>query len=107
MKRYFKCEIKIVSRWQQVTVNKWDTESFKQLIHSGTKKQSGSSETQNSIVSVFGMIFVGEKEQKQEIWCLKRKSLNINLLILYNSSKTITFLIMLIFEEKMALFVWF
>ncbi len=22
-KRYFKCEIKTTSRWQQVTVNKW------------------------------------------------------------------------------------
>ncbi len=64
MKDTLNVKLKIVSRWQQVTVNKWDTESFKQLIHSGTKKQSGSSETQNSIVSVFGMIFVGEKEQK-------------------------------------------
>ncbi len=31
------------------------------------------SEMQNSIMAVFGMIFVGEIEQKQEIWCLKRK----------------------------------
>ncbi len=23
MKRYFKCEIKTASRWQQLTVNKW------------------------------------------------------------------------------------
>ncbi len=33
-------------------------------------------ETQNSAVTVFGIIFVGEIEQKQAIWCLKRKSLN-------------------------------
>ncbi len=40
-------------------------------------------------------------EQKQAIWCLKRMSLNINLLfieLLYKIS--ITFVIMLIFEEK-------
>ncbi len=35
-------------------------------------------ETQNSAVALFGIIFVGEIEQKQAIWCLKRKSLNIN-----------------------------
>ncbi len=34
------------------------------------------SETQNSAVAVFGVIFVVEIKQKQEIWCLKRKSLN-------------------------------
>ncbi len=35
------------------------------------------SETQNSAAALF---FVGEMEQKQAIWCLKCKSLNINLL---------------------------
>ncbi len=37
---------------------------------------------------MFGIIVVGEIEQKQEIWCLKRKSLNINFLfieLLYKS----------------------
>ncbi len=43
---------------------------------------SCSSETQNSAVAVFGIIFVGEKEQKQAIWCLKRKSLKINFLFI-------------------------
>ncbi len=34
------------------------------------------SEMQNcAMVAVFGIIFVVEIEQKQEIWCLKRKSL--------------------------------
>ncbi len=28
------------------------------------------------MVAVFGIIFVVEIEQKQAIWCLKRKSLN-------------------------------
>ncbi len=45
--------------------------------------------------------FVGEIEQKQEIWCLKRKSLNINFLfieLLHKINKT--FVIMLIFGEK-------
>ncbi len=57
-------------------------------------------------MTVFGIIFVGEIEQKQEIWCLKRKSLNINLLFieLLHIIK-ITFVIMLTFGEKMALFV--
>ncbi len=40
------------------------------------------SETQNSAVAVFRVIFVGETEQKQEIWCLKRKSLNVNFLFI-------------------------
>ncbi len=30
---------------------------------------------------MFGIILVVEMEQKQEIWCLKRKSLNITLCI--------------------------
>ncbi len=39
--------------------------------------------------------------QKQAIWCLKRKSLNINLLFIERLYKiNITFVIMLIFEEK-------
>ncbi len=47
------------------------------------------------------LFLVGEIEQKQAILCLKRKSLNINLLfieLLYNIS--ITFVIMLIFIRK-------
>ncbi len=44
-------------------------------------------------------------EKKQEIWCLKRKSLNINLLFIELLHKIkITFVIMLTFGEKMALF---
>ncbi len=45
--------------------------------------------------------FVGEIEQKQAIWCLKRKYLNINLLfidLLYKIN--ITFVIMLILKKK-------
>ncbi len=33
-------------------------------------------------MSVFGMFFVVEIAQKQPIWCLKRKSLDINLLFI-------------------------
>ncbi len=56
-------------------------------------------------MTVFGIIFVGEMEQKQEIWCLKRKSLNINLLFIELLHKIkITLVIMLTFGEKMALF---
>ncbi len=40
-------------------------------------------------------------EQKQAIWCLKRKFLNINLLFIELFYKiNITFVIILIFEEK-------
>ncbi len=49
-------------------------------------------------------IFVGEMEQKQAIWCLNRKSLNINLLFIELLYK-INITIMLIFEQKTALFV--
>ncbi len=58
----------------------------------------------NSAVALFGIIFVVEIEQKQEIWCLKRlkrKSININFLfieLLYTIN--ITFVIMLIFGGK-------
>ncbi len=56
-------------------------------------------------MAVFGIIFVVEIEEKQEIWCLKRKSLNINLLFIELLHKIkITFVIMLTFGEKMALF---
>ncbi len=40
------------------------------------------SEMQNSAVAVFGIFFVGEKEQKQPFWCLKRKYIDINLLFI-------------------------
>ncbi len=47
------------------------------------------------------LFVVGEIEQKQAIWCLKHKSLNINLLFIELLYKiNITFVIMLIFEGK-------
>ncbi len=47
-------------------------------------------------------------QQKQAIWCLKRKSLNINLLFIELLYKIhITFVIVLFFKEKTAPFVWF
>ncbi len=58
--------------------------------------------------SVFEIIMCHEMEQKQEIWRLKRKFLKINLLFIELLYKiNITFVIMLIFEEKTALFVLF
>ncbi len=73
---FFKCEIKTASRCQQVTDKRVIAiESFKQMINS-RMKHSHCSETQNSAVAVFGIIFVVKIEQKQAIWCLKRKSLN-------------------------------
>ncbi len=60
-------------------------------------------DAKNSAVAVWNNFFVGEMEQKQAIWCLKRKSLNINLLFIELLHK-INITIMLIFEQKMALF---
>ncbi len=49
-------------------------------------------------MALFGIIFVGEIEQKQAIWCLKCKSLNINFLFIELLYKiNITFVIMLTF----------
>ncbi len=54
-------------------------------------------------MAVFGIIFVVEIEQKQKIWCLKRKSLNIKFLFIELLHKiNITFGIMLIFGETIA-----
>ncbi len=51
--------------------------------------------------SCLEFFFVSEMEQKQGIWCLKHKSLNINLLFIELLYKiNITFVIVLIFEEK-------
>ncbi len=56
--------------------------------------------------SCFELFFVSEMEQKQAIWCLKCKSLDIRLLfieLLYKINKT--FVTVLIFEDKTAFFV--
>ncbi len=71
--------IQIVSRWQQVTVNKWVIAIEPNHLTSDSFRNetlSCCSETQNSAVAVFGIIFVGEIEQKQAICCLKLKSIN-------------------------------
>ncbi len=49
---------------------------------------------------MFGVISVGEIEQKQEIVCLKCKSLNINLFIERLHKTNVTFVIMLNFGER-------
>ncbi len=102
MKRYFKCEIKTASRWQQVTIN---------IVTEPNHLNGWFIQEQNTVKLLrdaklfcggcLELFLVGEIEQKQAIWCLKHKSLNINLLfieLLYEIS--ITFVIMLIFKEK-------
>ncbi len=67
IKRYFKCEIKTASRWQQVTVSKWVIAiEPNHLTGDSFRNETPScwSETQNSAVAVFGFIFVVEIEQK-------------------------------------------
>ncbi len=83
-------EISIIFKWKdtlnvKLKPSHWDwTESFKRLIRSGTKR-CHVAETWNSAVALFGIIFVVEMAQKQEIVCLKRKSLNINFLFIEQS----------------------
>ncbi len=72
-KKKVECEIKTTSRWQQVTVNKWVIAIEPNHLNRWNETRS---ETQNSAVAVFGIIFVLEIEQKQPIWCLKCYSLN-------------------------------
>ncbi len=54
---------------------------------------------------LFGFVVFFAKEQKRAIWCLKHKSLNINLFIELLYKTNITFVITLIFEEKTSLHV--
>ncbi len=85
MNRYFECEIKIASRWQHVTVNK-------RVIANEPNHLNGFLIQELNIVmllrdaeqccSCLELFFVGETEQNQAIWCLNRKSLNINLLFI-------------------------
>ncbi len=56
---------------------------------------------QNGAVAVFEIFFVGEIEEKQPFWCLKRKYIDINLLFIELFYKiNITFVTMQIFKEK-------
>ncbi len=78
MKRYFECEIKIVSRWQQVTINKWVIATEPNHLNGWFIQE------RNNIVLLLrdAKQCCSEMEQKQAAWCLKRKSLNINLLFI-------------------------
>ncbi len=54
-------------------------EKVDSLIH---ESPSWCSEAQNSAVAVLGIFFIVKIEQKQAIWCLKRMSININVLFI-------------------------
>ncbi len=54
--------------------------------------------------SCLKLLFVGEIQQKQAIWCLKRKFLNINFNI-WSFKTNITFVSMLIFKENVIVHV--
>ncbi len=64
MKRDFKCETKPASRWHQVIVNKWVIAIEPNHLNSWFIQErnisSCCSETQNSAVTVFGIIFVAK-----------------------------------------------
>ncbi len=67
MKRYFKCEIKTASRWQQVTVNKWVIAIETNHLNGWFIQERNTFmllRDAKSAVAVFGTIFVGEIEQK-------------------------------------------
>ncbi len=110
IKTDFKCEINTVSRCQKFTGNKWIivTEPNHLMVDSfRNESPSCCSETQNSAVVVWNYFLVGEIQQKQVIWCLKCKSHNINLLfILLYKKINITFVIMLISEEKKLFYLY-
>ncbi len=95
----FKCEIKIASRWQKLTGNKWVIATEPNHLNDWII-QERITETQNIAVAVWNDFFGGEMEQKQAIWCLKRKSLDINLLFIDLLYKINTFVIMLILKKK-------
>lgn len=65
----------------------WVIESFMQPIRSKSRSFSKETstvcclETHNSAVVLFQTIIVGKTEQKQAIWCLQFKSLNIDFFI--------------------------
>ncbi len=60
-----KCGIKTTNKWQQITVNKSVTAIDPNNLYDWIIQER-----------ITVMIFVGEIEQKQAIWCLKLKSLN-------------------------------
>ncbi len=95
----FKCEIKIASRWQKLTGNKWVIATEPNHLNDWII-QERITETQNIAVAVWNDFFGGEMEQKQAIWYLKRKSLDINLLFIELLYKINTFVIMLILKKK-------
>ncbi len=106
MKIDFKSEIKSPA---DVTVNKWVIATEPSHHLNGSLNHSGTNHWDSKHrCSCLELFFVGEMQQKQAIWCLKRKYLNINLLFIELLYKiNITFVIMLIFEEKTAPFLWF
>ncbi len=86
MKIDFKCEIKTTSRWQWVTVNKWVTASEPNHLNDWFIQERITvmllRDTKQCCSCVWSYFFVGEIEQKQAIWRLKRTSLNINILFI-------------------------
>ncbi len=100
MKRYFDWEIKTTSRWQQVTVNKWIIATEPNYLNSWFIQERSTVMLLRDAKQCCGcleLFFVGEIEQKQAIWCLKRNSLIINLFIELLYKINVTFVIMLIF----------
>ncbi len=73
--------------------------NHKQLIHSETKHRVA--QRHKTVLWLFGIIFfVCEMEQIQAIWCLKCKSLNINLLFIELLYKSISQLFDELFMKK-------
>ncbi len=73
MKRLFKCEIKTANKCQQVIAiepNHLNSRFFQERNTVMLLRDA-----KLCLVAVFGIIFVRKIEQKQVIWCLKRKSL--------------------------------
>ncbi len=83
--RYFKCELKIASR--QRCDNKWviaiePNHLNSWSIHSGTNHSHVTQRRKTVLWLCLELFFVGEIEQKQEIWLLKHKFHNITFLFI-------------------------
>ncbi len=100
--RYFKCDIKIASRWR--CDNKWVIAIEPNHLNGWFVQERNTGDIQRCktvLWWLFGIIFVGEIEQKQGIWCLTRKYLNINFLFIELFHKiNIIFVIMLTLRNK-------
>ncbi len=82
MKIDFKCEIKTLGGRKSLVIRVIATEP-NHLTVDLFRNEAHVAQRRKTVLYLFGIIFFGEMEQKQAIWCLKLKSLNINFLLIF------------------------